>query len=259
MGLPLMNVIGLIFKATGSDDEPRDLERTLREMFGDNANYLLRGPFWFLGLDAKLSQDKVFSILPYADWDLTSRKGGTNLLVGLTGPSGSNGLRMLEGFGKMAEGDYYKGLAGILPSGLANGVKAFQVANKGYTLKNGDVMVKPEDIETFQLLLDSIGMKSPEMRRMDWYKNQQWEVKQFYSDRSKEIQREYTEAFKEKDTAQLAELRQDWMDLQAGKDHLRYLFGDNHDELKRQPLSNLIKYPQTVANRERKLQRSVVD
>ena len=212
-----------------------------------------------MGLDAKLSQDKVFSFLPYADWDLTSRKGGTNLLVGLTGPSGSNGLRMLEGFGKMAEGDYYKGLAGILPSGLANGVKAFQVANKGYTLKNGDVMVKPEDIETFQLLLDSIGMKSPEMRRMDWYKNQQWEVKQFYSDRSKEIQREYAEAFKEKDTAQLAELRQDWMDLQAGKDHLRYLFGDNHDELKRQPLSNLIKYPQTVANRERKLQRSVVD
>lgn len=259
MGLPLMNVIGLIFKATGSDDEPRDLERTLREMFGDNANYLLRGPFWFMGLDAKLSQDKVFSILPYADWDLTSRKGGTNLLVGLTGPSGSNGLRMLEGFGKMAEGDYYKGLAGILPSGLANGVKAFQVANKGYTLKNGDVMVKPEDIETFQLLLDSIGMKSPEMRRMDWYKNQQWEVKQFYSDRSKEIQREYAEAFKEKDTAQLAELRQDWMDLQAGKDHLRYLFGDNHDELKRQPLSNLIKYPQTVANRERKLQRSVAE
>ena len=259
MGLPLMNVIGLIFKATGSDDEPRDLERSLREMFGENANYLLRGPFWFMGLDAKLSQDKVFSILPYADWDLTSRKGGTNLLVGLTGPSGSTALRMMEGFGKMAEGDYYKGLAGILPSGLANGVKAFQVANKGYTLKNGDVMVKPEDIETFQLLLDSIGMKSPEMRRMDWYKNQQWEVKQFYSDRSKEIQREYAEAFKEKDTAQMAELRQDWMALQAGKDHLRYLFGDNHDELKRQPLSNLIKYPQTVANRERKLQRSVAE
>lgn len=259
MGLPLMNLVGLAFAASGDDDEPKDLERSLREWVGDadTANFLLHSPLYFMGLDAKLSQDKIFSILPYADWNITSKKGVTNMALGAMGPSWSNGAKMAEGLGSMAKGEYYDGLIGLLPSGLSNGVKAFEMANKGYTLKNGDVMVKPEDINEFGLLMDSMGLKSPGTRRMDWYKNQQWEVKQFYSDRTKEIEHRYADAVKSGDTEKLSELRQDWQDLQAGKDHLRYIFGDQHDELKRQPLSNLLKYPQTQAKRERKLQKSV--
>ena len=255
----MMNLVAMAWAAAGDDDEPRDLERSLREWIGDEdtANLLLRSPLYFMGLDAKLAQDRVFSLLPYSDWNLTSKQGVTNLVTGAAGPAFANAARMAEGLGKLGEGDYYKGLAGLLPSGFANAVKAFEVANKGYTLKNGDVMVQADDINTFALMLNAVGMKSPETRMLDWYKRQHWEVKQFFSDRTKDIQGAYRDAHREGDTDAMAELREDWMALQGGKDRLRYLFNDQADELKRSPLSNLLKYPTLAAKRETKLQRSV--
>jgi hypothetical protein len=173
------------------------------------------------------------------------------------GPSMSNAAKMAEGLGNMAKGEYTKGLIGLLPSGFSNAVKAFDLANEGYRLKGGDVMVKPEDISTFQMLTDSLGLKSVDTRRLDWIKNQHWEIDQFYSERTKAIQRGYAEAVKEGDTEAMAEAREDWAALQDGKDRLRYLYNDSLTELKRQPLSNLLKYPQTKAKREEKLQRSI--
>jgi hypothetical protein len=124
-------------------------------------------------------------------------------------------------------------------------------------LNNGDIMVKPEDITGFQLAMDAVGVKSPEMRKMDWFKNQQYEIKRFYIDRTKEVQQEYAEAVKSGDNDAIGEARDHWLDLQAGKDNLRMYFNDSSDELKKQPLSTLLKYPQTQAKREAKLQKSV--
>jgi hypothetical protein len=64
--------------------------------------------------------------------------------------------------------------------------------------------------------------------------------------------------FKDGDTDAMMEAREAWMSLQAGKDEMRHWFGDSADELKRQPLSVLIKYPQTVAKREGKLQKGAL-
>jgi hypothetical protein len=38
--------------------------------------------------------------------------------------------------------------------------------------------------------------------------------------------------------------------MQNGKDNVRPFFGDNRDAIKKQPLSNLLKYPQTQSKRE---------
>ena len=56
----------------------------------------------------------------------------------------------------------------------------------------------------------------------------------------------------------MMEARESWMSLQAGKDEMRHWFGDSSDELKRQPLSTLLKYPQTVSKRESKLQKGAL-
>jgi hypothetical protein len=259
LGMPLANLVGIMFKAMGGDDEPKDLERWMRENLGDSmfADMLTHGPAMYMGLDAKLSQDKVFSILPYADWGLTSKEGVKNLVWGLAGPSGSNIQKMADGLDSMKSGDYYDGLEKLLPNGFTNALKAFRIANEGYTLNNGDIMVKPEDITGFQLAMDAVGVKSPEMRKMDWFKNQQYEIKRFYIDRTKEVQQDYAEAVKSGDTDTIGEARDNWLDLQAGKDNLRMYFNDSSDELKKQPLSTLLKYPQTQAKREAKLQKSV--
>jgi hypothetical protein len=176
--------------------------------------------------------------------------------MGAIGPSGGQATKMADGIGAIKQGDYMKGIEKLLPSGVSNGLKAYRIANEGFTLKNGDVMFKPEDVTGFQLAMDALGMKSPDMKQMEWTRGQQYEIKRFYIDRTKEIQREYVQAYKAKDSTAMAEARKEWMELQDGKDRMRQYFGDSNAELKRQPLSTLLKYPQTSQKREQQLQQS---
>ena len=259
LGLPLMNLVAMAFAATGDGDEPKDLERSLREMIGDEtmANLLLKGAGNYVGLSGKLAEDKIFSIAPYTDFDFTSGKAAVQSAAGLLGPGVSQLMKFADGLGLMEKGEYYKAVEKFSPKGVETAMKAFRIANDGYTLKNGDIMVKPEDIDSFFLALDAAGLKSTELQRIEWLRGQQYEIKKFYQDRTSEIEHEYVSAFKEQDTDTMIELRTEWMALQSGKDHMRQYFGDSHDELKRQPLQNLLKYPSTVAKREKKLQKSV--
>ena len=143
-----------------------------------------------------------------------------------------------------------------MPKGVADGMAAFRMANEGYALKNGDVMFKPDDISTMAITLQAIGMPSTDIKHMDWLKNQQYEIKKFYKDRTHEIEHEYEAAHDAGDTEKLAELRDQWTELQLGKDDMRKWFGDAHTELKRQPLVDLLKFPQAKAKRERALQKA---
>ena len=259
LGWPMMNIAAIVFAMlAGGDDEPADLERTLREAIGDEdlANLILHGPGAALGLDmsAKLGDDKVFSIMPYTDFDVSSASGLAKTVAGAVGPAFGQLGKFADGFGAMSRGDYIKGIEKFMPKGAESVMKAFRIANEGYTLKNGDVMFTPDDISGLSLAMDALGMPSTELKRMDWLRSQQYEIKRFYTDRTKEIQRDYYVASKEGDTDKMSDLREDWSNLQEGKDNLRQYFGDRHDELKRQPLANLLKYPATAAKRERKLQ-----
>ena len=164
---------------------------------------------------------------------------------------------MADGVGAMSRGDYYKGVEKMVPEGLENAMKAFRMQNEGYSLKNGDVMIKPEDMSGMYLMMDAVGIPSSIMKNHDWIRSQQYVIGEFYQKRSKQIEHEYVSAVRSGDTDKTSELREDWMNLQAGKDHLRQYFGDSPDALKKQPLSTLLKYPHTQAMRERKLQASV--
>lgn len=260
LGMPMMNLVSMVFGAMGAAGEPPDFERDLRKAIGDEtmANLLLHGPLAAAGLDtsAKLGEDKIFSILPYGNWDLTSASGLAKTAADLAGPAVSQAGRLADGIGFMQRGDYYKGVEKFMPKGVADAMKAFRIANDGYTLKNGDLMMKPEDINGFALALDALGMPSSEMKRMDWLKNQQYEITQFYQQQTKQIEQDYVKASKEKDQDAMAQSRQDWMNLQDGKNRLRYLFNDSHDALKVQPLSTLLRAPHNQAKREQKLQHA---
>lgn len=261
LGLPMVNLAGpVLARMLAGDEEPPDLERDLRKIIGDEtmADMLLHGPLHFMGMDAKLGEEKIFSILPYADWDFSSASGALKTAAGLAGPAVSLGLKFASGVEAFEKGDIYKGVEKFMPSGAANALKAFRVANEGYTLKNGDVMFAPDDINGAALAFDFFGLPSSDMKRMDWLRGQQYELTQFYKDRTKAIAKQYTDAVKDGDTDQASDAREAWIELQASKDRLRYLFGDSADELKRQPLSALMKYPKNQAEREQRLQRSVI-
>lgn len=261
LGLPMMSLVGSAMSmAFGDDDEPYDLERSLREKIGDKdiANLLLHGPLSYIGLDmsSKLGEDKIFSLFPYTDLNFSSKRDALNSLAGMAGPGVAQGLKMADGAGLMGQGDYYAGIEKMLPKGLSDGMKAFRITNDGYTLRNGDVFIKPDEINSMSLWLDAMGLPSSEMKRMDWIRSQQYEIDQFYTDRSKEITRNYVRAHKDGDTDTMAKMREEWQQLQGGKDQLRFMFGDSQDALKKQPLSTLIKSPFNAEKREAKTQKA---
>ena len=260
LGFPLMNLAAAAFSALGGDDEPEDLERSLRDVIGDEdmADLLLHGPLAYMGLDmsAKLGEDKIFSILPYGEWDFSSASGLAKTAFSLAGPAVSQAAKFADGIGFISRGDYQKGIEKFMPSGVASALKAFREANDGYTLKNGDVMYQPEDINSFALALESVGMPSTQLKKMDWMRSQQYEIKRFYIDRTKQLEHDYDKAYREQDTETMDSIRESWLSMQEAKDENRKYFNNNPHELRRQPLSNLLRYPFTKDKRESQLQQS---
>ena len=84
---------------------------------------------------------------------------------------------------------------------------------------------------------------------MEWVRGQQYEIEQFYRDRSTEIKRDYAKAVKAGDSEAAAAARKEWLSLQEGKDRVRPFFGNNPDALKRQNMSTLLKYPRYADDR----------
>jgi hypothetical protein len=125
-------------------------------------------------------------------------------------------------------------------------------------MKNGDVLVKPEDISGFALALNGLGLPATQIKDIQRVRGLQYEVEMFYDKREKAVKREYDAAVKENDTATMQELRQEWMALQNGKGEWNALYNNSKDFLKKQSLSTLLKYPKTTDKREEKYQKAFV-
>jgi hypothetical protein len=164
---------------------------------------------------------------------------------------------MASGVGLMQQGDTYKGVERLLPKGLESTMQAFRMANEGVTLKNGDVVVKPEDISAYALALQAVGLPAAQIKEITRNQNVQYQVTKYYSDKTKELERSYLRAFKDKDQEAMADLRKKWMELQKSKRAERAHFADAPDALKEQPLSNMLNYPNLVRAREQREQRGM--
>ena len=261
LGWPMMNMAAIAAAFIGGDDdEPYDFERWLYSQFDDKrtADLVLKGPLYAMGLGGahtKLGEENVFALFPFVDFGgMTTREKFAAGVAGMVGgPALTTGGKLAESVGFFQKGDVYRGVENALPKGLTDAMAAFRYANEGYALRNGDIAVKPEEFSPW-LLSDAIGLPSRDVANIKWTRGQQYEIEQFYKDRSSEIQRAYAKAHKNRDSAAMAEAREEWQKLQAGKDRVRPFFNDSKDALKKQPLSTLLKYPQTAQKRETKYQ-----
>jgi hypothetical protein len=138
-----------------------------------------------------------------------------------------------------------------MPKGMASAMEGFRLANEGFTMKDGDLVVKPDDISYFGSLLTAASIPSTEVTHIKNQEFKQHDVLKYYADNSKELENKYTRAYKEKDTEAMADLRAKWMELQKSKDDQRKHFKVVPDALKYQPLSTMLDAPNKAANRER--------
>ena len=247
MGFPGFAAIAWVMGAAfGDDDEPDNPELTLRKMIGDKAlaDIILKGAPKFVGVDlsGKLGMGQMLSVLPYTEVDLSRAGIAQAGYALLTGATGSLVQRAGEGVALMADGEYYKGLERLSPAGLAQAMKGARFGMEGVTLKNGDVVIKPEDIDFLDMLSVAIGLPSNKITDRTFVQGAAIDTEKFYKDRTGEIKRDYVKAFNAKDTAGMAEARKEWQEIQEAK---------RRNKLKTQPLSDLLKAPQEQKNRER--------
>lgn len=250
LGLPLVQnlVMPVMMHIFGDEDDPDDFEQVVRTWFGDStdvADLVLRGVPTLFGLElsAKLGDAGAFSILPPGTDIPTDKASLLQAVGGLAGPAVGLAGKALEGLSMMADGNVGKGFEKLMPSGVENALRAYRVANEGYTLKNGDVLVSANEIAGFPSLLAGLGVPTSHMRNYQWLQSQQIEIAEFYRNKESALKRKYVAAYDDNDFAAQAELEDAWLKLQDAKVPLRRYFNDDEDALRSHPLKPLLDAP----------------
>ena len=253
MGLPGFAAIAWILgKAFGDDDEPDNPEATLRKMIGDDAmaDLLLKGVPKLAGVDlsGKLGMGQMLSLLPYTDIEL-SRDGYAKVVTAAMGPFiGGIMPKVVDGVAQMANGEYYKGIETMAPTGLGQAMKGYRAGTEGLTKRNGEVILSPDEITFFDAFMQGIGLPTNTITDRQFINRSEIKYEQFYNDRTSDIKRDYISAYKSGDSEAMEEARQDWRDMQDSR---------RKNGFKIQPMSDLFKAPQAAMKREVKTNRTL--
>lgn len=256
VGVPFASTVAWAFSAIAGDgDEPEDLERTIRNVVGDNAfaTLLARGVPAFIGVDmsAKVGQGGLFHPLPYAN--ITPDENGvvSTVFNAVAGPSGALAVNFGRAASYFNQGDYLKGVEYAVPKGVRSAVETYRFATEGYTAKNGDMILDPREISVPTLLLNALGLPSAELNRIKWTRAQQYELDKWFTAESTRIRREYVAAVRDRDLSAAKAARKEWADLQNSKDRVRPFFHDAKTALRRQSLADLLRSVKTQKTREK--------
>jgi hypothetical protein len=118
------------------DDDDDDLDTVTRKYMGE---FMYKGPIeYFTNLS-------IASRISLSDLVVRDTKGGTSagtfsqqLFTAIGGPVVGVGDRIQRGYSKMAEGHFMRGLEDVLPSFVANPLKALRYATEGTQTLRGD-------------------------------------------------------------------------------------------------------------------------
>jgi tetratricopeptide (TPR) repeat protein len=246
MGLPGYSAIAWAIGALfGDDDDPLDVTAELRKFIGDEdmANLIMRGAPTLAGVDisGKVGAGNMLSIMPFSQADLTTRAGVIEAAGTLLGgaPVGMV-ARVADGLGLMLNGDWYRGTEQVLPKGLGDAVKAYRIADQGMTRRNGDVVLPSSEVSAAETFMQAIGIQPVQQTVAMERQQATVEMNQFYQDRSTKIKAQYVKAIRAGESTE--EARKSWMKLQDARVENGYT---------RQPMSELLRAPQSQTKREK--------
>lgn len=256
-GLPgatmIFSLVNLIMWMFGDEDEPDyDVEQEIRKAINDPnlANLLLGGvpTAANLNLSSTLGQSQLLSIAPYQDLSLTRDDLLQYTGSVVAGPAFGMAISWLDGAGKIANDNMYKGIAQMLPRGLASTLSAYAEATQGIVSKSGELLQPAGEVGTTETVLRALGLQSVErVSRME-RGEQAYDLRVFFEGRQRDIAREYTDALREGDTVTAAEARRKWIALQKVKvEHGR----------KPTPITSLLTAPRRRAQAEARARAGV--
>jgi hypothetical protein len=248
MGLPGYSAIAWAIGALfGDDDDPLDVTAELRKFIGDEAtaNLIMRGAPTLAGVDisGKVGAGNALSIMPFSNADLTTKSGVIEAAGTLLGGAPVGMIaRVADGLGQMLGGEWYKGMEQVLPKGLGDAAKAYRISTEGMSRRNGDIVLPASEVSAWEALVQGMGIQPVQQSVVMERQQNTLEMNQFYQDRSTKVKAQYIKAVRAGEST--AEARDAWAKLQEARVKNGYT---------RQPLSELLKAPQSQAKRERQV------
>jgi len=248
LGVPFVSqLMFLTLKMFGSPDEPDDPEYKLRKLIGNPvaADLLLRGVTGAVGwesLGKKLSMENVAS--PFGGYvvpDLTSRTGVEQTALAILGPSLNLAEKFADAYQLVNQGNYYKGIEMAMPNGIANILKAVRFAEEGMTMRNGDLVMKPQDVGILTAASQLVGLPTNQITHQQFAQKVKAEYDKEYEARLTEIKGEYVKAARASDYKAMSNAREEFKRMEESRVANGY---------KRQPLSELLKAPMAAKKRE---------
>jgi hypothetical protein len=234
----------------GDPDEPLDIEREVRKFIGNEylSNVILQGGLGAIGVDATASMGfgQMLSIAPFADGGIPKTSDEVaSLAWALAGPAAGVASTIATGYGYMMEGDMQKGIEMSLPLGLKSMMRAYREHTEGITKRNGDVLVRPEDIPANDIFWSILGFRSTSKSAISAAREHAFVYGQYVTRRTSALKKQYMEARKSGDRAGIREAIQSFNKLQKWA-------VDNGIKERRTPLSTFIRSEITQKKREQR-------
>lgn len=238
----LLWAMGFVFG--GGDDDDDMIRDYIKDK--ETSDLLLNGiPKW-LGIDMsqKVGASSMFSLFPFMD---TKPQDGEDfwkdVVVSLMGPTGSLGERAFRAIQYGSQGDYYKGVEAAAPTGVANVMKAFRFGTEGVTTKAGDVHIPGEDFTFMELVAQAAGLPPNKITDRNRVMGSLIRHEEWYDKEQNQINHDYKEAFRARDTRGMMEARKRHRELNERR---------REEGFKIIPMSRLTKTATDQRKRERK-------
>ena len=219
-GTPFATVL-LGIAAMGMGDTGDDGEDLIRKMIGDKdmSNLLMRGvPAW-LGMDVsgKIGAENMLSPMPYMNAKFSDGRDGANeLIAGALGPAASLVQKFYTAGQYFVQGDEWKALEYALPNGLAaNLSKGVRFMTEGYSSKAGDVLVKPQDYDVGDFLIQTLGFQPRVMTDRMRVQDSLIRHKESFDAEKNRIYMDFKKARREGDHAGMNQARREMLKLAA--------------------------------------------
>lgn len=219
-GTPFATVL-LGIAAMGMGDTGDDGEDLIRKMIGDKdmSNLLMRGvPAW-LGIDVsgKIGAENMLSPMPYMNAKFSDGRDGANeLIAGALGPAASLVQKFYTAGQYFVQGDEWKALEYALPNGLAaNLSKGVRFMTEGYSSKAGDVLVKPQDYDVGDFLIQTLGFQPRVMTDRMRVQDSLIRHKESFDAEKNRIYMDFKKARREGDHAGMNQARREMLKLAA--------------------------------------------
>lgn len=248
VGMPMAGGFAwLAQKMFGAEGEPEDAELFLRRHLPDGVDpdLILKGIPAYLGADLSYRAGAGDILSPFknlGDSPLESRDHMNSAIVAMLGPAVGTAVNVADGLTQMAKGDYYKGLETALPTGIRDGLRAMRYANEGMSTRKGDVVMRPEDINSLDVALQAVGLNPTNLADRQFRQHMVSTYDHHFKVEADEMKQAYAKAYRENDNEAIASIRDDWQKMNDVM---------VKNGFKRYPLQDLLRAPSAEGRRER--------